>query len=79
MTENEFKEKARKHLFNCSLNVAPVVFEMYVRSFKLSIDVDKSMGELITIIRQSKDTQTAFTLMCHYLDSLEEGNDDSMV
>lgn len=72
MTEVEFKERARKHLFNSSLNIAPVVFEMYVRSFKLKVDVDKSMGEIISIIRSSKDADTAYQLVCHYLDSLEE-------
>lgn len=72
MTEDEFKEKARKHLFNCELREFPVAFEMYVRSFGLKVDIDKEMGQIISIIRASKDKDTAYTLVCHHLDSLEE-------
>jgi hypothetical protein len=71
MTEQEFKEKTRRHLFNCHLNVFPTVFEMYVRSFNLEIDVDASMADIVNIIRTSADQKTAYELVCHYLDSLE--------
>lgn len=72
MDEQVFKEKARRHVFNCHLNVFPVVFEMYVRSFNLSVDLDESMASIVSIIRTSADADTAYELVCHYLDSLED-------
>jgi hypothetical protein len=71
MTEQEFKEKARRLLFNSHLNVFPTVFEMYTRTFKLEVDLDEAMGQVISIVRTSADTATAYDLVCHYLDSLE--------
>lgn len=72
MSEDEFKEKARKLIFNSNLRDFPVVFEMYVRSFGLHIDLDASMGEIVAIIRTSQDADTAYAMVCHYLDSLEQ-------
>lgn len=71
MTEEDFKEKARRHVFNCHLKVFPVVFEMYARSFNLQINLDEAMAKIINIIRTSEDANTAYELVCHYLDTLE--------
>lgn len=71
MTEDEFKEKARRHLFYSQLREFPVVFEMYVRSFKLEVDLDETMGEIVSIIRTSEDAEVAYTMVCHFLDDLE--------
>lgn len=68
---NDFKEKARRHLFNSSLREFPVVFEMYTRSFDLVVDLDASMSEIITIVRTSEDASAAYAEVCRYLDSLE--------
>lgn len=67
----EFKEKTRRLLFQSHLRDFPVVFEMYVRTFNLDVDLDKSMGEIISIIRTSADAETAYTMVCHYLDGIE--------
>jgi hypothetical protein len=71
MDETEFKEKARRLLFNSGLKDSPVVFEMYLRSFGLKVDPDKELGQILAIIRASADANTAFTMVCHHLDSLE--------
>ena len=72
MTElEEFREKARRLLFDCQLNVFPVVFEMYVRTFGIKVDREHAMGRIISIIRSSEDHRTAYELVCHYLDDLE--------
>lgn len=71
MDEQEFKEKTRRLLFNTELRNFPVVFEMYTRSFKLDVNADDAMGKIISIIRTSPDADTAYNLVCHYLDTLE--------
>jgi hypothetical protein len=73
MKKSEFKEKARRLLFNSNLKDFPIVFEMYVLSLGLSnINLDMCMGEILTIIRTSTDSGTAYTMVCHYLDELEQ-------
>ena len=71
MTETEFKEKARRLIFDSELRNFPVVFELYARSFKLDTDRDEAMAKVLSIIRTSADFQVAYTMVCHYLDSLE--------
>lgn len=71
MDEQEFKEKTRRLLFDTQLNRFPVVFEMYVRSFKLEVDVDDAMTKIVALIRTSATPYVAYDLLCHYLDSLE--------
>lgn len=71
MTEAEFKEKARRHIYNCDLRAFPVAFEMYVRAFNLEVNLDESMAQIVSIIRTSQDSATAFELVCYYLDTLE--------
>lgn len=70
--ENEFKEKCRKLLFNSGLKQFPTLFEMYLRTFGLNVDLEQSMADIVAIIRSSIDADTAYTLVCHYLDELEE-------
>ena len=71
MHNTEFKEKSRRLMFNSGLKNFPLIFEMYVRSFGLSVDFDSSMNEILDIIRTSRDAETAYTMVCHYLDGLE--------
>lgn len=71
MSQEEFKEKTRRLVFNCDLRDFPVIYEMYVRTFGLDVDLDVTMGEIISIIRTSENAPTAYTMVCHYLDSLE--------
>lgn len=67
----DFKEKARKLLFNTELRNFPTMFEMYVRTFALTVDIDACMAEIISIIRTSEDVEVAYAMVCHYLDGLE--------
>jgi hypothetical protein len=71
MTQDEFKEKARKLLFNSQLRDFPVVFEMYTRSFGLTVDLDETMAQILAIVRTSKDASTAYEMVSHFLDGLE--------
>lgn len=71
----EFKEKARRHLFQCSLREFPVVFELYVRAFNLTVDLDEVMGDIVAIIRTSENAKTAYTMVSHHLDAIEESQE----
>lgn len=71
MNEAQFKEKCRKLIFNSDLRVFPVVFEMYVRTFDLRVNLDETMARIVSIIRTSQDASTAYELMSHFLDDLE--------
>lgn len=68
----DFKERARELMFNSHLKDFPVVFELYVRAYFLNVDLDESMATIISIIRTSKDSSTAFELVNHHLDTMEE-------
>lgn len=67
----EFKEKARRLMFNAQLKNFSTHFEMYTLAFGVSCDLDAAMADIISIIRTSEDSETAYTMVCHYLDSLE--------
>ena len=69
-----FKEKARQQVFKSSLRDFPVIFEFYLRSFNIDADRDKAMGEILSIISTSENVDVAYSLMCHYLDNLEENS-----
>lgn len=68
---DDFKERARRLVFNSDLRDFPVIFEMYVMTFGLQLDIDKAMGDIITIIRNSNDAGTAYSKVCVFLDAAE--------
>lgn len=72
MEESEFKEKTRKLIFDSELRNFPTLFEMYVRTFHLDVvDLDKCMGEILSIITTSERVEVGYSMVCHYLDGLE--------
>jgi hypothetical protein len=68
---DELKEKARRLIYKSDLRDFPVIFEMYVRAFNLVVDLDTAMSQIVSIIRTSENADTAYTMVSHYLDSIE--------
>lgn len=69
--EKDFNEKSRRLIYNSGLREFPVVFELYVRAFQVDTDLDAAMAEIVSIIRTSENSDVAWRLFNHYLDSIE--------
>jgi hypothetical protein len=69
----DLKEKSRKLIFDSGLRQFPTIFELYVKAFNIEgLDLDIAMARIVEIIRTSENVEVAHTMVCHYLDSLEE-------